>query len=237
MIKLSNRMESVVSMVTPSNPICDVGCDHGYISIALVERGLSPTALAMDINPGPLERAKENIKGAGLEDRITIRLSDGLREYAPGEAKTLIITGMGGPLIQDILSYDLAKTNSFSELILSPQSEIREFRIYLSDNGYTILDEDMVLEDGKFYVILKAVRRDPESNTEVISDQGLSFGPVLLKKKHPVLGAFLVEEIKKKEDVLCKLKSRPASASVTQRIKELQGELGKLRAALRDIGL
>lgn len=220
-MRLSNRMEGVIAMVTLHNSVCDVGCDHGFVSIALVERGISPKALAMDVNEGPLCRADKHISEAGLEHKITTRLSDGLKEYEKGEAQTLIIAGMGGPLIQDILSFDKEKSRSFSELILSPQSEIPEFRMFLSESGYEIKDEEMILEDGKFYVIIKAV---PGERVMLTEDQ-LAFGPVLLEKRHPVLKEFLDNEANKKQTVLCKLLSTETTDAVDLRIEEIKREL------------
>ena len=208
-------------MVTPRNKVCDVGCDHGFVSIALVERGISPSALAMDVNKGPLRRADEHIHEAGLENRITTRLSDGLKEYSIGEAQTLIIAGMGGALIRQILEREEEKTRSFDELILSPQSEIPEFRMFLSNFGYEIKDEEMVLEDGKFYVIIKGV----PGKQVMLTEEQLFFGPVLLKKKHPVLKEFLDNEANKKQTVLCKLLSTRTTDAIDMRIEELRKEL------------
>lgn len=213
-------------MVTPKNSVCDVGCDHGFVSIALVDRGISPRALAMDVNKGPLSRADLHIREAGLSEKITTRLSDGLKEYEKGEAETLIIAGMGGPLIQDILEFNPDKSRSFSELILSPQSEIPEFRIFLSKEGYEITDEEMILEDEKFYVIIKAVpAKETTGERAGLSGLQSEFGPILLKKMHPVLKEFLDIEANKKQTILCKLQSTKTTEAVDLRIEEIRKEL------------
>lgn len=236
MIHLSKRMEAIVNMVTIGNKICDVGCDHGYVSIALVERNIAPSALAMDINEGPLEHAKENIDSIGLHNQVSTRLSNGLREYHEGEADSLIIAGMGGPLMQDILSYDWKLTQSFKEYIFSPQSEIKEFRGFVDDNGFQIVDEDMVLEDGKYYVVMKCIRGSTNDNKAKSVELGQSFGPMLLAKKHPILKLYLDNEKKKKEDILCKLKEHVAlNESLNSRIEEVQMELDLINQALIEI--
>lgn len=155
-MKLSQRMEAVAAMVCPGNILADVGTDHGYIPIALVRREQIPSAIAMDLREGPLERAKEHIASAGLKDRITTRLSDGVAALSPGEADTIVIAGMGGRLIVRILQQGEQVCKAAAELILQPQSEAASVRRFLRENGYRITQEDMVLEEGKFYPIIRA---------------------------------------------------------------------------------
>lgn len=154
-VVLSDRMRAVASMVTAGNRVCDVGCDHGFVSIYLVEQRLSPAVLAMDVRSGPLGAAREHIAERGLEESITTRMSDGLHNYNIGEADTLICAGMGGGLMRRILSENSAKTDSFQELVLQPQSEIEQFRAWLREQGYRITEEKMVAEDGKFYPMMR----------------------------------------------------------------------------------
>lgn len=154
-IALSARLRAVASMVTRGNRVCDVGCDHGFVSIYLIEQGVSPRALAMDVRCGPLGAAKAHIAERGLEAEIETRLSDGLHNYKIGEADTLICAGMGGRLMTRILSEDRDKTASFREMVLQPQSEVEQFRGWLEEQGYPIVEEDMIEEDGKFYPMMR----------------------------------------------------------------------------------
>ena len=226
--RLPERMEHIISMVSKGESICDVGCDHGYISIALVKRNIAVKALAMDINKGPLNAASYNIKKDGLDDRIITRLSDGLDNYNIGEATTLIIAGMGGPLMCDILSKHPDYTHDFKELILSPQSKIPEFRKFLYDNGYKIVDEDMVFEDGKYYVIIKAVF---DKNTDVINEREYRLGPVLLKKKHDVLKEYIIGSLNKNKKILNDLKCIKTDNNA-DRINQLTYEIDILNEGL-----
>ena len=155
-VVLSERLRAVAAMVTAGNRVCDVGCDHGFVSIFLAQQGISPGVLAMDVRSGPLGAAREHIAERGLEHIIETRLSDGLHNYNVGEADTLICAGMGGRLMMRILSDDRDKTDSFRELILQPQSEVEQFRAWLRGQGYRITDENMIEEDGKFYPIMRA---------------------------------------------------------------------------------
>jgi tRNA (adenine22-N1)-methyltransferase len=233
-IVLSKRLEAVAHMVAMRHKVCDVGCDHAPVAIYLVEQGISPRAIAMDINNGPLERARANVAASQFPDRIELRLSDGLAGLRPGEAESLLIAGMGGPLMQTIMQAEPKKTESFEEMILQPQSEIPAFRRFLRLNGFVVVAEDMVLDNSKFYPIMKAIPKKklikadknvedaeeslkqfyppekfekaaavPEGGQEGKSTRdaqyitiGDCYGYQLLRQRHPVLLAFLRQELR-----------------------------------------
>lgn len=179
-VQLSMRLRAIAGMVTKGNRLADVGCDHGYLSIWLVSEKTVPSAIAMDVRPGPLSRARENITRYGLEDYIETRLSDGLAKLEPGEGDTLVIAGMGGPLMERILKDGAKVREGFQELILQPQSDLPHFRHFLSEIGWEIVREEMIKEDGKFYPMMKAVRNNSGENT-VYTEEDAWFGPLLLK--------------------------------------------------------
>lgn len=154
-VVLSARMRALTDMVTAGNRVCDVGCDHGFVSIYLVQQGISPRVLAIDVRQGPLSRAQEHIRQQGLEAYIETRLSDGVTALEIGEADTVICAGMGGRLMQRILEEGREKLEVIGELILQPQSEVPAFRAYLRQAGYVTLAENMVYEDGKYYPMMK----------------------------------------------------------------------------------
>ena len=156
-MKLSKRMEMLVNLVPRDTVLCDVGCDHGYVSIELIRKEICPRVYTMDLREGPLQRAREHIEEAGLQERITTVLSDGIKDLpADASPDVLLAAGMGGALIQDILEEGKDRIRKMSYLLLQPQSEIPEVREYLRENGYEILSEDMVLEDGKYYFAMLA---------------------------------------------------------------------------------
>lgn len=156
-MQLSKRLQAVANFVTKGNTVADIGTDHGYIPIYLCEEGITPRAIAMDINQGPLKRAEENIQLHGLNNRITTRLSDGVTALSKEESDTVIIAGMGGGLVKKILSEGTEVLKSVKEFVLQPQSELKEVREFLRENHYCIIDEDMVLDGGKYYPIMKVV--------------------------------------------------------------------------------
>ena len=152
----------------------------------------------MDVNAGPLARAKENVKKFGMEERISLRLSDGLEKLQPGEADTILIGGMGGPLMERILSAYPEKVAGVKELVLQPQSEIAEFRRFVQQIGFRITEEDMLFEDGKFYTILRAEHGEEEPWTE----EEYLYGKYLRKDAYPVLRDFLAQERETTRQVL-----------------------------------
>ena len=209
-VVLSGRLQAVAAMVTVGNRVCDVGCDHGFVPIYLVEQGFSPSVLAMDVRSGPLSAAREHIAERGLDNTIDTRISDGLHNYNVGEADTLICAGMGGRLMMRILSDDKDKTESFHELILQPQSEIEQFRAWLREQGYRIVDENMIEEDGKFYPMMRV-----EPRVFGISDKLCKlndrYGPILLLRKDSTLLKFLKREERIYEEILDNLQAQGLS--------------------------
>lgn len=210
-VVLSERMRAVAHMVSAGSAVCDVGCDHGFVSVYLVQQRISPRVLAMDLREGPLGAAREHVAAYCLEDRIEVRLSDGLHKYEIGEADTLVCAGMGGGLMRRILEEEPEKASSFRELVLQPQSEAEAFRRFLRVSGYTILDELMLEEEGKFYRIMRVApgkegvpnhAGQPERQTGgALSEDELCkledrYGPILLRKKTPVFLAYLDREAK-----------------------------------------
>ena len=202
-MNLSKRLLAVADMITDGNRVADVGTDHGYIPIYLALHNRVPSAIAMDINKGPLKRAVDNIKQYGVEDIVSTRLSDGLKELKEGEADTVVIAGMGVILTNRILSEGIHVIKSVKELVLSPHSDVELVRSRLGALGFAIEDESMVLDEGKYYFIIKAVPKTPESYDEL----SLYFGRILLERKDITLKAYLEKENSKRDTILRKLDS------------------------------
>lgn len=152
---LSDRLESIIELV-PRGLVCaDIGCDHGFISIELVSRGISPMVIGMDLREGPLESARENVREAGLSDRIQLRISNGFEKLAPGEVRTAVIAGMGGMLIKDIIENGMPVVKELEEFVVQPQSNIPEFRNHLRRSGFEIVRNNVVTDAGKYYFPMK----------------------------------------------------------------------------------
>ena len=155
MPRLSERLRAVADLVGEGLVLADVGTDHGYVPVYLCQQRRIPRAIAMDIRPGPLARAREHILQYGLQAYIETRLSDGVGALSPGEADAIVIAGMGGGLAVRILSDGQEVCHVAKELILQPQSELYRVRSYLAEHGYAVDAEEMVAEDGKFYPMMR----------------------------------------------------------------------------------
>jgi len=213
-MNLSFRLKTVASFVKIGNRLADIGTDHGYIPIYLVSEGVIPEAIAMDVNKGPLERAKNNIIEAKLENKIQTRLSDGLEKLEVDEADTILIAGMGGILITDILARNINVAKSSKELILSPHSDIYLVRKFLCDENFLITDETMIIDDNKFYVIIKA-EYSKDLKILYYEEVELSFGKILLENKNSILHQYLLREEEKKIRIIKDLKMDDAVSLIS----------------------
>ena len=238
-IVLSGRLQMLADMVTPGNIPADVGCDHGFLSIYLVEEGICPRAVAMDVREGPLLAAEKHVRESGLGDYISLRLSDGLAECRAGEADTLICAGMGGRLMERILTEGMEKAAGMKELILQPQSELGEFRAFLRRAGYVLVQEDAVFEEGKYYFAMKACPDNSSAAGSLTAENGESarrreeladrFGGLLLEAAHPVLLGYL----RQREAHLRQVESSLGAADSRRAEEALAG----IRRELTDIEL
>lgn len=229
-MELSARLEAVAKMVTKGNRVCDVGCDHGYISIYLVKNNISPYVYAMDVNKGPLERAQEHIRAYGYEDKIETILSDGLVALDDRESDALVCAGMGGKLVIKILTEGMEKVQKMKELILQPQSEIHLVRAFLREQGFYIDRETMVFEEGKYYPMMHVlVHSDMKNDENPVFDK---FGPSLLKDKHPILGKYLEYTKQTLEEIEKKLVSENKTDKIENRMAELKIQQKEVEDAL-----
>lgn len=215
---LSLRLQKIVDMVTDCECVADVGCDHGYVAMSLIENEKARKAICTDINSGPIKKATENVKRAGLLDDISLRIADGLQGIKPDEADAIIIAGMGGMLMIDILDKGMDCVRNAKEIILSPQSDIDVFREYLTKVGITILEEAMLIDEGKYYTIIKCFYT---GDIHILTKAQLKYGPVLIERKDTVLKEYLEFERTKLSD----LSEMLAQKGVKDRLAEVFEEL------------
>lgn len=248
-VQLSMRLQALADMVTPGNRVADVGCDHGFLSIYLVQQGISPRVIAGDVRPGPLSAAKAHVAECGLEAYIETRLSDGLEKYGVGEADTLICAGMGGPLMQRILMAHREVTEGFQELILQPQSELEEFRIFLREQEFVVRDENILCEDGKYYFMFRVTPGCAKADAVASGDctgadvqdedyQRLcdKYGAMLLAKRHPVLKEYLKRGLESalavQEQIAAHRGEAGSNPRLEQSLLDNRKEIGDLKTAL-----
>ncbi|MBE5925010.1 MAG: SAM-dependent methyltransferase [Lachnospiraceae bacterium] len=220
---LSPRMEKVLSFV-PQNEevVADVGCDHAYVSIALVKRNIAKNVIAMDVRKGPLEIAKKNVDEYGLGSEVELRLSDGLTALSPREVNAIVIAGMGGLLVKKILTngQNILKCECPPDLILGPQSDICEVRKYLHDINYHIVKEAMLIDEGKYYTVIHA---SYGGNEHYDNSEDYVYGRCNIEEGSDVFISFLKKESDTYKDVLKGLKaSNSQNERTLKRIKELE---------------
>lgn len=175
MIKLDTRLKMAAEEVRQGKKVADIGTDHAYLPAYLIENRICPSAIAADIGKGPLENAKKVVSTSSLlSEKIELRLSDGLEKISPDEADDIVIAGMGGILISEILTKaDWVKSKD-KRLILQPMSHAEDVRRYLCENGFEIIKEK-ASTDGKhnYIVIVAEFRNKPNDKTEAFYYKGL----------------------------------------------------------------
>ena len=246
-MELSKRLQAVADLLDCHEAIADIGCDHGFVSIYLIESKKAKRCLAMDVNIGPLERAKEHVIEKRLSTYIETRLSDGAKEIRfvtdqqgikRPEVQAALIAGMGGKLMIRIIQDSLNTFRGMEEFVLQPQSELARVRQFLKEIGCYIYKEEMVWEDGKYYPIMKVNWKpiEPDWSTDIPENikQRLStaeekkevlqklydeYGEHLLKGKHPVLLQYLKKEKELYQTILENLEQTETSKSERRQIE------------------
>ncbi len=155
-MQLDSRLMAVAGLVRKDKYFADIGTDHAYLPVWLIENGIINRAVAADLRKGPLENAKETVVSHNLVDKIELRLSDGLDNFMENEAEEIAVAGMGGLLISEFINRTEWLKNKEVHLILQPMTHTEELRKTLFDNGF-IIDNEVVAKDGdKLYIVLSA---------------------------------------------------------------------------------
>ena len=218
-IHLSSRLQciydaaaNIIHGTNGRHVLCDVGCDHAHVPLELLLNREIEHAWCLDIIPGPVAIARENVDRYGLTGQVDVILSDGLESF-DGDADLLMITGMGGTMIASIIGRFPDKTGRFSHMILAPQSDHDIVRRTAASLGFGITDEYMVEEDGKFYPVIVCSNgstgarhawcfTDDPAITAMAEEL---YGPVLIAKKDPVLKRYLLRGQNKLSSIIIKM--------------------------------
>ena len=219
---ISKRLELVAAFVPQGAILLDVGSDHAYLPILLVERGQIKSSIAGEVVEGPYQSAVKNVEAHGLKEKIQVRLANGLASFEEVDQVSVItIAGMGGRLIATIFEEGLDKLARVERLILQPNNREDDLRIWLQDNDFQIVAESILEEAGKFYEILVV-----EAGQMNLSTSDLRFGPFLSKEVSPVFVQKWQKEASKLEFALSQipeknLAERQVLAHKIQAIKEV----------------
>ena len=197
---VSKRIEFIINNLENTEVLADIGTDHGYVPLIALERGICNKAIACDINKDPLDKARLNAILEGIGDELEFRLGGGFEPLNVSEANEVVIAGMGGNLIRDILEADIEKVNSLEELILVPAQNPEVLREYLYENNYEIIKEDLCFDEGVYYELFK-VKRAEDHATELDSIY-YEVSPMLLKQKHPLMKEYLESKIENYSKIL-----------------------------------
>ena len=188
-MKLGERLQAIAAMVPAGSIVADIGTDHAYLPIHLVAHAITPQAIAGDLHQGPYLSAKNAVAAAQLEQQIAVRQGNGLAVLRPGEAATVVIAGMGGLTIIDILCAKPEITATLKRLILQPMIAAAQLRNWLQTNDWQIVAEQLVQEDGKLYQIIAAEPGKSQPVAPVFQE----IGPLLWQTKHPLLRLHIEE--------------------------------------------
>ncbi len=221
MVKLSDRLQWIADRTKPGETVADIGTDHGLLPIFLYERGIAPRVILCDINSGPLEKAKENLNRFLPGKDFDLRQGNGLGPLMAGEADAVVIAGMGGLLIADILAAEPAKSKALKRLLLQPRNHGVELRRWLWGSGYEIYDETLVREGRHLCEILCArpltqeelagdFRTDPPRGSDWLS---FEVSPILVERSDPLLPEFLKNKIRVERKIESAIRSGADSQS------------------------
>ncbi len=225
---ISVRLRSIINMVPQTETVADIGCDHGKVAVTLIKEGRVKRAVCSDISGRSLDKARKRVSARKMEDRVSLREGDGLSVLDAGEADVIVLAGMGGELIADILDAGADKVPD--TLVLSCNTASGKLRQWLCANGYYIIDEAIEYENRRYYPVILAKK----GQSAELSDIELEFGPVLLKKKPKPLKFFVRQRIEKTKVIRSKI-AKSNSDRREMLLKELDERLdayGKLEKCL-----
>lgn len=229
-MKLSKRLQSIANFVLKDANVCDIGTDHGYIPVYLIKENICKKVIATDISKGSLDKIIDLIKKENLEKHIETRLGDGLDILKSNEADTLIIAGMGGILISEILEKGKEITESIDKYIFQPMIGSKDLRKYLVENHFKIIDEDLVFEEGKYYEIIYAIK----GNQKIEKDIYYEISEILIKNKHPLLNSFIEYKKNKVKRIVDEIKLIDTDRS-KNKYDKVKGRLNQYQEVLSEI--
>lgn len=226
-IPLGQRLKTIAGYVTDGARVADIGSDHGYLPAWLVQSGRAQKAIAGEVNLDPARRARETCFEFGLEEQMEVRLGDGLQVIQPGEADVIVISGMGGTTIRQILEQGRGKLVGVRRLILQPNVAAPELRAWLVANGFEIRAESLVEENHIIYEVIVA---EPGKSAELSAMEQL-LGPVLLRERPMLFRAFVEKLIAERSFVVRQLQ-QSSSPEAASRRELFEREVAALQSAI-----
>lgn len=231
-MELKGRLKLIAEKVPNCNVVCDIGTDHAYIPIYLIEKKVCNKAIASDIKRGPVKVANENIIKAGLGKLIDTRLGEGLKTIDINEADVIVIAGMGGILIKDILLQDIEKSKNAKALILQPMNAVEILREWLYKNGFNIYDEGLAGEEDKLYVVISANWTGYSTEHEEID---YYIGRELVENRDPLLFKYINKKLRQLKKIICEIEnSSTGNEEIKNKYKKMKNNLCKIMEELKE---
>ncbi len=222
---LNKRLQAVAQMVDPCQTIADIGCDHAFLAIHLIEKGLCQKVYACDVADGPLKIAKNNVSAANLAEKIDCRLSNGF-ENIPDDVDIAIIAGMGFHTAKMILEAAGQRLFKVQNIIVQINTDVELFRAWISEHRFSIIDETIVF-DRKYYTIIKF----NTNSSRALNDMEIEFGPCLLAKKEPEFVAFTKNKLATFEMIAQRITNdQQKKAQIAEKISQYSQVLEKCSA-------
>ncbi len=221
---LSARLAAIAGYIPQGDVLADIGTDHAYLPIAVAERGLCTKVIATDLHKNPYQSACQAVLDSGLDDKIEVRLGDGLKPLQPGEAQTVVLAGMGGGTIVNILANASNVLASVSRLIMQPMADASTLRLWLVSHGWRLYEEQLIKENERIYEILVAVP-GIEQEKDLLR---IELGPRLLENKDLLLKDYLDKQKEEYQKIL-----RGLARSQQTAIKSKQQMIEKKLDAIR----
>lgn len=230
--KLSLRLQRVALHIPKGSILADIGSDHAYLPCYAIINDLCSKAIAGEVVEGPYQSALKQVKETGLQARVDVRKGDGLDILEVDEATSVTIAGMGGTLIASILERGKNKLAKVERLILQPNVGSQNVRIWLMENNWELVDEEILEEDGKIYEILIAEAGEPLKPYEDEREKRIRFGPFLMKQQHPI---FVKKWIQEKRHIEKIIEQMDASGNnhLQEKRKELLAQIEGIEEVLK----
>jgi tRNA (adenine22-N1)-methyltransferase len=233
--KLSVRLATVAKYVPTEARIADIGSDHAYLPCYLAKNKGISFAIAGEVAHGPFQSAERNVLSEGLAGVISVRMGDGLAVLQPEEVDCITIAGMGGALIATILENGKEKLSSVKRLVLQPNINAISIRSWFFENGWELVAEEIIEEDGKIYEVLVGEKGDPSKPYNKDSmEMGLLLGPFLYQRKDEAFKKKWGLELKNWQRIYQQLESAAASTETFEKKQELLNKMKLVEGVLSD---
>ncbi len=224
MEKLSERLLSLARMVPAGSKVADIGTDHAFLPCYLVKQKIVSYAVGIDVNEGPFQIARQTVNDQNLSSLIDIRLGNGLLPLKAGEVDVVVIAGMGGSTMREILAQSPEIVRGLRKIIVQPMIGAEAIRFWLHEQGWVIIQEELIYEDKRVFQIIGA-ERGKEQDLNLME---ACYGPLLIKQRHPLLKEIIAKDIKGLQEILDQL-AKSNSREVKKKYGEFQEKMKMIK--------